>query len=188
MAGEEKIVELLNKAKSGDETAFEEFILLSEDMLRREIKNLGVLASDVDDILQETIWKIWSNLERLEADKNPIGWIITIARNTTISFLRKHRKISFVDPSKLSYITGNLGNADEAHGASEQDIVKLQNLLSQLPEKHRKAVEMRYLENMSYEKIAEILKTSPANARQLVSRGIKKLKKLAEANENGREK
>ncbi len=188
MVQEEKIVELLKRAKSGDALAFEEFILLSENILRREIKNLGVSASDVDDILQETIWKIWSNLERLETDKNPVGWITTIARNTTISFLRKYRRISFVDPSKLSYISSGIDNGKGGNTVFEQDLSQLKNLLSQLPEKHRKAVEMRYLKNMSYEEIAKILKTSPTNARQLVSRGIKKLKKLAEANENGREK
>jgi len=183
MAQEEKIVELLQKAKSGNESAFEEFILLTEDMLCREIKKMGVSENDIDDILQEVFWKIWANLEKLEVRKNPIGWIITIARNTAISFLRKHQKISFIDPAKLSYITDH--NREETESVlTSQDQIKLQKLLSQLPDKHRKAIELRYFQSMSYEEIAYELKTSPANARQLVSRAIKKLKKLAEANKD----
>jgi RNA polymerase sigma-70 factor (ECF subfamily) len=50
--------------------------------------------------------------------------------------------------------------------------------LSVLPEAQRTAVELRYLNELSFEEIAARLNTTPGNARQIVSRAIKGLKAL----------
>ncbi len=51
-------------------------------------------------------------------------------------------------------------------------------LISSLPKAQRQAIELRYMDNQSFEAIARQLETSEANARQLVSRGLKKIRAL----------
>ena len=50
--------------------------------------------------------------------------------------------------------------------------------LTQLPIQQKMAIEMRFVNNKTFEQIAEILKVSPVNARQIISRGIKRLREL----------
>ena len=48
--------------------------------------------------------------------------------------------------------------------------------LQGLPSNQRRAIELRYLSEWSFEQIAREMKTSPVNIRQMISRGIKKLR------------
>ena len=57
--------------------------------------------------------------------------------------------------------------------------VPLKRLLASLAEPFHTAVEWRILHDREYDDLAAHLGTSPENARQLVSRGIHKLKALA---------
>ena len=50
--------------------------------------------------------------------------------------------------------------------------------LALLPSQQKLAVEMRYIDDKTFEQIAERLKVSPTNARQIISRGVKRLREL----------
>jgi len=58
------------------------------------------------------------------------------------------------------------------------DLPSLEAQLAELPSAQRIAVQMRYVDVSTFEEIAAVLKTSPVNARQLISRGLKRLKEL----------
>jgi RNA polymerase sigma factor (sigma-70 family) len=60
----------------------------------------------------------------------------------------------------------------------ERDL--LERCLAELPPLQKVAVEMRYLAGASSVAIAETLRVSPANARQLISRGLARLRSCAE--------
>ena len=50
--------------------------------------------------------------------------------------------------------------------------------LQNIPAKQKIAIEMRYVEEKTFEDIARVLKTSEVNVRQLLSRGLNRLKQL----------
>jgi DNA-directed RNA polymerase specialized sigma subunit len=50
--------------------------------------------------------------------------------------------------------------------------------LEVLPQFQKEAIELRYQKDLSFSEIAKHLETSPSNVRQLISRGIKKLKQI----------
>lgn len=52
------------------------------------------------------------------------------------------------------------------------------SVLKELPVTQKEAVSLRVIDESTFEEIALKLSTSPENARQLVSRGLKKLKLL----------
>ena len=69
----------------------------------------------------------------------------------------------------------------EMDGKSEiQPIAEVTSLLSHLPESQRKAVELRYVDEKTFEEIAQILNTTSINARKIISRAVAKLKSFAE--------
>lgn len=49
-------------------------------------------GSQADDLVQETILKAWSNIEKFDPATNLEAWLFTILRNTFYSSLRKTRR------------------------------------------------------------------------------------------------
>jgi RNA polymerase sigma-70 factor (ECF subfamily) len=60
----------------------------------------------------------------------------------------------------------------------ERSVKDIATLLARLPENQRNAVELRYMDEKTFEQIAESLNTSSQNARKIVSRAVAKLKNL----------
>ena len=56
--------------------------------------------------------------------------------------------------------------------------------LNKLPETQRQALEMRYVSDSTFEQIAETLNLKPTNVRQVISRGLKRLRELIKEGEN----
>lgn len=57
--------------------------------------------------------------------------------------------------------------------------------LATLSDSQKQAIEFRFQDDLSFEQIAERLQTSPANVRQLVSRGLRRLKSFASGRRSG---
>jgi RNA polymerase sigma factor (sigma-70 family) len=57
----------------------------------------------------------------------------------------------------------------------------LGNCLERLPERDRRAVELRYFQDARTEHIARELQVSPVNARRIVFNGVNRLRKCAQA-------
>ena len=66
----------------------------------------------------------------------------------------------------------------EATDSPNNSLQDLQLALAQLPENQQRALNMRYLNDWSFEKIAQELGSSPQGVRQWVSRGLRKIKDL----------
>ncbi len=157
---------LMTEYRLGDESAF---AILYE---RHAAKIFGYLRAKTSsevlsrDIFQTTFLKLHATRDRYQPGLPFLPWVFAICRNELIDTMRKKAK--------------NIEDATEwlpdfpAEVAEEEKTVKL----DALPDPQRKAVEMRYQDALPFEKIAEKLNTSPANARQLVSRGVKALRRI----------
>ncbi len=146
---------LVTLSLEGDHTAFEYlFTRYRESIYRLMILRLGS-AIDADDLLQETFIKVYINLHRYN-DKYTFGqWIYTIARNTFIDFKRKrHEDFSIDDRYSLSE---SLSPTPEQNVINIQTRKQIERSISQLTPTHQLLFKMRFLEEYSYEEIAEKL-------------------------------
>jgi RNA polymerase sigma-70 factor (ECF subfamily) len=75
-------------------------------------------------------------------------------------------------------------NFDQLAAAAPVVSGGLPSQISNLPENQQAAMQMRYVDEKTFEEIAENLKTSPANVRKLISRGIKSLKNLVKSGDD----
>lgn len=167
MLTEQTDQELMTEYRLGNEDAF---TVLYE---RHSSKIYGYLRAKTSsdslarEIFQVTFLKLHATRDRYRTDLPFLPWLFSICRNELIDTMRKR--------------TRNLEDAAEwlpevaAHTEEEEPkSVSLDHLTGM----QKKAVEMRYQEDLSFEKIATRLGTSPANARQLVSRGVKALRRF----------
>lgn len=108
-----------------------------------------------EDVVQETLAKAWSNLDKFRGDAPFRVWVIRIANNTAISTLRKQRDQP-TDPVAMAEVGSNLAGPDRsAEGRAMLD--QLWGALDQLDPLSRTIVVLRELEAMSYEDIADAL-------------------------------
>lgn len=152
--------------QAGDEMAFE--ILYN----RHAGKVCGFLQrrtnqQNAHELTQETFFKLHRARHQYSSKYPLLPWLFTIARNTLYDFER-------LGETKTSHRSTSEIEAPPDHSPDKSDGLSLD--LQKLPEAQRLAIELRYLKDWSFEKIAAELRTSPLNARQLISRGVKKLR------------
>lgn len=155
--------------QSGDYAAFECLYLRHSGRVYQYLK--GKVATEVaNDLLQEIFMKIHRSRDQYLSQYPFLPWLFTIARNQlTDYFKRSESKVIKIG------IEPDLVAAEASLAAPEYD---LSTALSSLPTNQRRAIELRYMNEWSFEKIAEEMKTTPENSRQIVSRGIKKIRSL----------
>lgn len=129
------------------------------------------------DLLQETFLKLHGSRNQYNPQYPFLPWLFTIARNALLDSLRK----SALENKRFAKIE-NLENI-AVQEKIESFTPKLSSATSTLPARQKIAIELRYLEEWSFEDIAKKLNTSPDNVRQLTSRGIKALKNLLKKGE-----
>ncbi len=117
--------------------------------------------SDADEVLQETNLVIWNKWDQFEEGTNFLAWGRAIARLEVFRFRRTYNnKVTFLDDSMLDLV------AKRAEAISEMTEMRqeaLANCVSQLREKDRQLIEMRYQPGVNGDKVAEKL-GRPANS------------------------
>jgi RNA polymerase sigma factor (sigma-70 family) len=123
-------------------------------------------AAFVDDVFQAVFMKLHHARSQYDPMHSFASWIFTICRSVMIDALRKKSRTreDFSDALEIAAVE------PEAEASLPS--------LNKLSQGQQEVVKLRYEENLSFEEIARKLETSPANVRQMVSRSIKRLKKL----------
>ncbi len=122
---------------------------------------------EAEDLLQEAFFKLHRSKHLYNSTLPFSPWLFSITRSVLLDFAKKR---NFEDPVDIS--------AFDKIPMSENPEIRhdLEGLVSALPQTQSEALSLRIYEDKTFEEIASRLSTSPENARQLVSRGIKKLK------------
>ncbi|GAA2011191.1 RNA polymerase sigma factor SigJ [Microbacterium ulmi] len=131
-------------------------------------------ASDAEDVVQET-WVRWQLCERA-AVREPSAFLATAATRIAINVLAsaRHRRETYIGPWLPSPVDTS---ADPTLGAERAEALDLATLLlmERLTPAERAAYVLREAFDYPYERIADILESTTAAVRQLVSRARKHL-------------
>ena len=119
------------------------------------IRRMVVSHEDAEDVLQETFIKVYINLHRYSADYTFGQWVYTIARNTHIDFERRRQEDISLDEKFSAPIA--LTPSPEDNLISLQQHSQIEHYIECLPEQYRRLFKMRFLEDYTYDEIAEKL-------------------------------
>lgn len=120
--------------------------------------NLIYFRSDMDkqDNFQEVVYQLWRSFPTLKNREKLASWIYAVAINTSISKIRKDSKLEFYE----SIPDFRVVEQDEYD--DNENYQKLINALYKL-NAIDKSIMLLYLEDFSYEEIAEIVGVSASN-------------------------
>lgn len=162
--------------------AFGDLIRLYSEPLYRQIRRMVQSHDDANDLLQNTFMKAWQNIENFRGDAKLSTWLYKIASNESLTFLEKERKRAGISIDEQET---NLINTIEADTHVDGDALekKLRQAIVTLPEKQRLVFNMRYFDEMKYEKMSEILGTSVGALKASYHLAVKKIEQFFESND-----
>ena len=170
----------LVEAAVRDGQAYASIVLRYEAALGRYVRRLlGGHSQSAEDVLQDVFIKAYVNLNDYDRLR-PFGpWIYRIAHNEAISFLRKRS----AEPQTIAgedavLILERVADAEDPDTAWQRSRTEgeVRKALSELHQRYRDVLVLRYLEDKSYDEIADILEMPPGTVATLINRGLKQLK------------
>lgn len=155
---------LVKRAKGGDEKAYKKLVDKYERALYFHILKMVQDREQVEDLVQEAFVKAFDNLNTYSTNYAFSTWLYRIATNNTIDYLRKKKlkTLSIDKPMKTKDGEMEMQLPDES-ASTDRDIIKkqrkkiVQNAIADLPDKYRKVIELRHMEEKSYKEISDIL-------------------------------
>ena len=128
---------------------FEAFVTEQRRIIGKICYLYAVDSSDFDDLYQEVLIHLWQGFDGFEGRSKPSSWVYRVGLNTCISFQRRNRRFGSALP-----LADCAGIADEDSGRDER-LRELYVLISRL-DTLEKAIVMLWLDEVTYEEIAEI--------------------------------
>ena len=179
---------LLRKAlDDNDQQAYAELMSLYRDsiyyMLVRMVKN----KDDAEDLTLMTFGKAFRYLDKYTPKYAFSTWLYRIALNNSIDFLRMKNNMPqyFEEDLYTSSTTSIIDQSeDNLQRNPEEEIIDKQRLqllraaVSELPERYRRVIELRYYEDLAYEEIAERLELTLSNVKIQIMRAKQMLSEL----------
>ena len=141
------------------------------------IRRLVILHEDADDALQNTFINAWKSIGNFRSESSVYTWLYTIATNEALALIKKRKRNATVSIDDLSsyFATSREGSTwfdgDEAQ-------MKLQNAILKLPEKQRIVFNLKYFDEMTYEDMSKVLKTSEGALKASYHHAVKKIEKI----------
>lgn len=156
--------DLVARALTGRQDAFGDLVVRHRQAVFNLIVRMVRDAGIAEELAQDAFVKAFGALRRFDPVYKFSSWILRIAHNTAIDYLRRKR------PDTVSIDDDTPGHADQAavladqrertpyEHAADADLARaLEWAMAQLRPEYRRLVVLRYQEDQSYEEIAETL-------------------------------
>lgn len=168
--------ELVADYRAGAEPAAEELVRRLASPLGRFLYSAGADQSDVDDLVQESLFRAFRALDGWRAESSFRTWLFRIGTNLARDAHRRRKGREWVpiedhDVADPSDPEGEVG-ADELEE-------RLMAELEKLPRLQREVFLLRAQQGLEYSEISQTLGTTPGSARVHYHHAVKRLKELA---------
>ena len=178
------VKELVERIRQKDQRAMSQFYQMYVEELSSVCYRYVPSEEDAKDVLQNSFVKIFTSLPTINyrSEEALRGWMKRVVANEALSFLRKRKKLLFVESH------GEETLMDDGEPQTESlSPDALHQLISELPDGYRMVVNLYVFEDYSHRQIAELLgiseKTSASQfyyAKRLLARKIGEMGKMKE--------
>lgn len=156
------------------EQGFTQLVKKYQEKIYWHIRRMVIDHADADDVLQNTLIKIWKGLENFREESQLFTWLYRIATNETLSFLAQQQRKATQSLDDMTESLANKVKADLDFNANQLEW-RLQLAIQELPEKQRLVFHLRYYDAMPYEEMSKVLDTSEGALKASYHHAAKKI-------------
>ncbi len=166
--------------QKGDDNAYTQLYRLHvRAMYRYGLSLVPVSEAFVLDCIHDVFTEIWAKRTRLSVPDNVRYYLLKSLKTRILHLLkRQERPHQFVSQDDFDDLWAEPSNdellAQEQESVDRQELIK--NLINQLPPRQQEAIRLRFVENLEYTQIAELLSMNRQSAQNLVFRAVEKLR------------
>ncbi|MEG0427626.1 MAG: sigma-70 family RNA polymerase sigma factor [Akkermansia sp.] len=169
------------RIREGDTHAMESLIRRHQDVVYATISGMLRKQGDIEDIAQQVFIRIWRSASTYEPSAKFKTWMFTILRNLVFNEMRRKRRKPVLSSDALEEENGMILSIDSAlspdEAADQSELEQAVNqAIDELSPKEKLALQLRRYENMPYEEIATVLKTSVSATKSILFRARNQLK------------
>lgn len=169
---------LIERVKKGDCEAFAPLIDRYKVLIYRVIYRMVHNRDDAEDLVQEVFIKAYNSIKSFKRGLPFSPWIIRIAMNLAINFLKKERHTSV---QSLDDVKGMVADRNSNPVVMTRNKIlreKISLAMSQLPKDQRAILILRIEEELSYKEISEILNIPEGTVMSRLARARQRLKEI----------
>ena len=178
---------LIRRAQRGDADAFEQLLLEHQKNVYNLCYRMAGDPDDAMDLSQETFLRAWRCLDQYQFASAFSTWLYRLCSNICIDFLRKRRRQQTVpltfedaDGEEQTYAVPDAQPLPEEQVELKLTRETLAAAMAQLLPEHRAVLQLRVVNEMSYEQIADVLDIQIGTVKSRLSRARNQLKKILE--------
>ena len=175
---------LIKRAVKRDRAAFGALYDKHVSRVYRHIYYMVGNPPEAEDLTAQAFLQAWQAIERYQIRGAPfVSWLMRIAHNLGVSYLRS-RKPSAELPETLVDRSRD-GNPDDML-QRQADRERVREAILRLREEHRRVIILRFVEDLAYREVAEIVGKSVPAVRVIQHRALNALRKQMLADEEQR--
>lgn len=174
-------VALMARVAAGDEAAFRQLVERHQHAVVGTIAKMLGDPVEAQDLAQLVFLRVWKSARRYRPTAKFTTWLFTVARNLVFNETRRRGRKREVSIEERE--AAGVAHADANPAARpDQELLEVElraavdEAIAALPENQRLAVVLRRYENMPYEEIAVVLKTSVPSVKSLLFRARESLR------------
>ena len=163
--------------------SFRNDVLPLKDALYRLALRITLSHEEAQDIVQDTLIKVWDKRESWNEIESIETFSITICRNLALDRIKKHDNLN--DSLEERQTESPDTSSTPFEDTLQQDRIELvRNLVNALPEKQRSCMQLRDFEGKPYKEIAKILGISEEQVKVNIFRARQTVKERFQKYDN----
>lgn len=166
---------LISRARGGDREAFGALVEQYRDNVYRLAYRMCGNAYDADEAAQEAFVAAWRALPNFRGDAKFSTWLYRLTTNAAIDVMRREKRHQTVGDGEMVDVADDADSPQETVERTEQQEA-VQKALSTLSEEYREVLLLRYMEELDYAEIAEVLQLPSGTVKSRINRAKTALK------------
>jgi RNA polymerase sigma-70 factor (ECF subfamily) len=178
-------IELISRLKAGDAIAFKVLVETRQSLVYNTVIGFLQNAEDAEDVTQDVFVKIFESIPQFKGESALSTWVYRVAVTTALEFLRRKKRkkrFGFLSPILGENNEPTLELPDFNHPGvtldNREKSAMLFKAIRELPENQQTAFVLNKVEGLSYQEVAEVMKTSLSAVESLLHRAKTNLKEL----------
>lgn len=164
----------IQQVLAGDKQAYAHIINKYKNQLYATILRMTKNPQDAQDLVQDAFIKVYRSLDKYDANGSFSGWLYRVAINNCMDEFRKKRySMTQIEIDEERVVEPN---HPELVFLKKEKSRQLERLIATLPEDERLIILLRYVNEISYEEIGEVMDVPLSTVRNKLHRAKKKMR------------